>query len=237
MVRNLEGDEAERMLASYPILTSGSRAIDALLGGGYKAGRVYEIFGESNTGKTQLAMQAVLMAARGGVGSVFIDTEGTFRPERIEQMAEARGWETGGLLNRISYIRSTSSAGQMEAVARLSTGGEASRSRLVAIDTLTKNFTLELPGAANTPRRQGRLDVHLSEIGRDAFLNGRAYLLANRVTFTQEGRGETHIGGQTVSQMVHASIHLTREGDSRSATIEDATARSEPASIGAPGFD
>jgi RecA/RadA recombinase len=237
LIRIVTGEEASKMLDSYPVLPTGSLALDSLLEGGFKVGRVYEVFGESNTGKTQLASQVALLAAKNGTDSLFIDTEGSFRPERLQQMAESRGWDTEGLLERISYVRATSSAGQMETVASLSKRGAAGP-KLVVIDSLTKNFTLDLPGASNTPRRQSRLDVHLSEMGRDAFLNGRAYLLTNRVTFSQQGRDrEAHIGGKTVSQMVHASVHLTHEGEERAARIQDGDGRVEAIKIGAGGID
>ncbi len=181
-----------------------------LLGGGYKAGRLVVAFGKSGTGKTQLAMQAVLCAARAGVMSLFIDTEGGFRPERLAEMALARGWQQPGLLERVVYLRCNSAAEQSEAVRRMAKRRETAACRLVAIDTLTHNFTLDLPGSVNMPDRQGALDAHLSEMARDAFLNGRAYLLTNRVTFGVRDE-DVGIGGRTVAQLVHTSLRLERE--------------------------
>jgi RecA/RadA recombinase len=191
-------------------------ALDGLLEGGYREGRVVEIHGRSNTGKTQLAMQAVLCAAKRDKKALFVDTEGTFRPERLEGMAEARGWDPAGILERIVYLRTDSFAEQMEVVARMNARKMTAACSLVVVDTLTRNFTIGLPGRSNLAERQGSLDVYLSEIARDAYLNGRAYLLTNRVTF-----GPSHdiaIGGRTVEQMVHASILLERDGGSVKAT-------------------
>jgi len=167
-------------------------------------------FGKSGTGKTQLAMQAVLCAAHAGVTSLFIDTEGGFRPERLREMACARGWHECGLLERIVYLRCNSAAEQSEAVRHMAKREKTAACRLVTIDTLTRNFTLDLPGRANMPDRQGALDVHLSEMARDAFLNERAYLLTNRVTFGVEEE-DVGIGGRTVAQLVHTSLHLEKE--------------------------
>ena len=72
------------------VFSSGSRAIDGLLDGGFRTGESVEVFGESNTGKTQLAMQATLSPVAKGHTAAFIDTEGTFRPERLARMAELR---------------------------------------------------------------------------------------------------------------------------------------------------
>jgi DNA repair protein RadA len=197
-------------MGSHPTFTSGSSEIDELLGGGLKGGKLTMAYGKSNSGKTQLAMQAALCASHAEKKSLFIDTEGTFRPERIEEMARSRGWETGTLLNRIVYLRCSSSAMQVEAVRRISKRQDTSGCELVVIDTLTRNFTLDLPGSENMPDRQGALNVHLSEISRDAFLHGRAYLLTNRVTFDKANM-DVGIGGNTVAQLVHDLLHLERE--------------------------
>lgn len=228
-------DDAARKLSSFPVYPSLSASIDRLLGG-FRAGTVVEVYGQSNCGKTQLAMQTAMSAAHEGFHSLFVDTEGAFRPERVEEMAEERGWDPRQILRRIVYIRTTDSTQQMEVIRRLAETKETAPCRFVVVDTLTKNFTLDYPGSPNMPRRQGTLGVHLSEIARDAFLNGRAYLLANRVTFSQE-KQEVHIGGLTLSQMVHRAIHLEREGDRIRATVAGKPEVGEWLRIGAAGLD
>jgi DNA repair protein RadA len=210
-------------MSGWGFLPTGSSALDQLLGGGFKTGTSCEVYGESNSGKTQLAMQAAMCAAHQGFRSLYIDTEGTFRPERIEEMALDRGWDSWQVLRRISYLRAVDSTQQVDAIRRLAKGnaevgeltkeknGESPSSyRMVVIDTLTKNFTLDYPGRLGLPRRQGAIDLHLAEIARDAFLNKRAYVLANRVTFASE-RKVQHIGGLTLSQMINNSLSLVRK--------------------------
>ncbi|MGD0478106.1 MAG: ATPase domain-containing protein [Nitrososphaerales archaeon] len=230
----MTGTDAVKKTASFPTFSSGSVNLDGLLEGGYRGGRVVEIHGRSNTGKTQLAMQAVLCASRRGKKALFIDTEGTFRPERLEGMAEARGWDPAGILERIVYLRTDSFVEQMEAVAKMNARKVTAACSLVVVDTLTRNFTIGLPGRSNLAERQGVLDVYLSEIARDAYLNGRAYLLTNRVTF-----GPSHdvaIGGKTVEQMVHASILLERDGGPVKAT-KMSTGESTLASMSKRGLE
>jgi DNA repair protein RadA len=206
----LTGTDVIKKTVSFPTFSTGSAALDGLLEGGYRGGHVVELLGRSNTGKTQLAMQAVLCAAQRGKKALFIDTEGTFRPERIEGMARTRGWNPAGILERIIYLRTDSYVEQMEAVVKMRTREATAACSLVVVDTLTRNFTIGLPGNSNLTERQGALDLCLSETARDAYLNDRAYLLTNRVTF-----GPSHdiaIGGKTVEQMVHASVLLERQG-------------------------
>ena len=230
----LTGTDAIRSTASFQTLTSGSKTLDGLLGGGYREGRIVEILGRSSAGKTQLAMQAALCASRKGKKTLFIDTEGSFRPERLEGMAEARGWDPTGILERIVYLRTDSFAEQEEVVVRMSERSSTKTCSLVVVDTLTRNFTIGLPGRSNISERQGALSVYLSEIARDAYLNRRAYLLTNRVTF-----GPSHdvaIGGRTVEQMVHVSIMLERDGGSLKATSLS-TGQSLLASVSKAGVD
>jgi DNA repair protein RadA len=206
-----------RRVSSLPVLSTGSKAIDGLLGGGCRAGSLTQIFGSSNSGKTQLAMQTVLLAARAGTRSLFIDTEGSFRPERVVGIAEARGWESSGLLERIVYVRSDSASEQMETIRKMAGRATTSPAGLVVVDTLTRNFSVELPGNKNLASRQAALDVHISEMARDAYLHGRAYLLTNRVTFG--ATGDVGIGGRTVEQLVGASVMLERHLGKVKATL------------------
>ena len=212
----ITGTDAMRKTASFQTLPSGSVNFDKLLGGGYREGRMVELLGRSNSGKTQLAMQAALCASRKGKRALFIDTEGSFRPERLEGMAAARGWDPAGILERIVYLRTDSFSEQVEVAAKMNEREATASCSLVVVDTLTRNFTIGLPGRSNLAERQGALGMYLSEAARDSYLNARAYLLTNRVTF-----GPSHdvaIGGKTVDQMVHASILLERDGESVKAT-------------------
>ncbi len=104
-----------RAKAAEPI-TSGSEAVDGLLGGGYRPGQIVEYYGASGTGKSQLAMQAALCGAKEGKKVLYVDTEGAFRPERVEEVAEARGWDSDEALRRVEYLRTESFQEQMEVV-------------------------------------------------------------------------------------------------------------------------
>jgi DNA repair protein RadA len=208
--------------------------IDGLLGGGFRAGRLTHLFGRSNSGKTQLAMQTALIAAKNGARSLYVDTEGSFRPERLEEMAKERTWEAQELLERIVYVRSDSSSEQIETVRRMDSRPATSDCRLVVVDTLTRNFSVELPGRSNLSSRQAALNIHLSEMARDSYLKGRAYLLTNRVTFG--ATFDVGIGGRTVEQLVHESLMLERVAGRVRVTRMPA-GESVEAQMGAAGVD
>src|SRR5262249_12836176 len=106
--------------------------------------------------------------------------------------------------------------------------------RMVVIDTLTHNFSLELPGRPNLASRQEGLSIHLSEIARDAFLNARTYLLINRVTFGPSE--DVGVGGKTVEQLVGVTLRFDRRGDEvRITRVNDGIVGSTK--IGARGLD
>ncbi len=223
-----------KRLASFPTFSTGSKNLDALLEGGCRGGTITLLYGRSNSGKTQVAMQSAMTCAGAGRTSLFIDTEGSFRPERVGEMAGARGLEPGGILSRIVYVRSDSVSEQMETIRMMPTRGATASAALVVVDTLTRNFSLEFPGRSNLSSRQAALGVHLSEMARDAYLSGRAYLLTNRVTFGDQQ--DVGIGGKTVDQLIHTTVLLEREGAKVKAAVVG-SGRHASAEIGAVGVD
>lgn len=230
----IKAEDLVRRAGSFAEFSSGSGKLDGFLGGGFRGGSLTEIHGKSNSGKSQIAMQAALCAAEKGTMSLYIDTEGTFRPERIQEIARERGWETKGVLEKIVYVRSDSSSEQMETVRRMASRPATSRCELVVVDTLTRNFSVELPGRSNMQSRQGALDIHLSEMARDAVLHGRAYLLTNRVTFGTDK--DIGIGGKTVEQLVHRTVLLERNGGEIQAT-DVLTGERTKMDVGTAGVD
>lgn len=92
-------------------LTTGSRELDKLLGGGLETGSITEVFGEFRTGKTQLCHTLAVtcqlpVSLNGGEGKcLYIDTEGTFRPERLLAVAERYKLSADTVLDNVAYAR------------------------------------------------------------------------------------------------------------------------------------
>jgi RecA/RadA recombinase len=195
-------------------ISTGSQGLDTLLGGGYTPGEIVEIYGSSNTGKTQLALQAALMGATAGMNVVFVDTESTFRPERIAQIATVRGYDSEQVLSRIIAIRAYDARKQLDSLFAITDREDSNEYRLVIVDTLTKNFSIDYAGKSKMIYRQQQLNVYLNLLARDAYLNRRAVILTNRVArIGLNGKSrEVDIGGSTVRHLVHKAIHLMRSG-------------------------
>ncbi len=100
-------------------VTTGSAALDKILGGGIETASITELFGEFRTGKTQLAHTLCVTSQlsfemNGGQGKViYLDTEGNFRPERIESIADRFGLDAEQTLDNIIICRVFSHEEQM----------------------------------------------------------------------------------------------------------------------------
>lgn len=92
-------------------ITTGSKDLDKLLNGGIETGSITELFGEFRTGKSQLchtlAVTCQLPIDMGGAEGkcLYIDTEGTFRPERLLAVAERYGLNGTDVLDNVAYAR------------------------------------------------------------------------------------------------------------------------------------
>jgi RAD51-like protein 1 len=66
--------------------------LDELLKGGFRVGTISELVGAAGAGKTQLAMQLCVMAAKRGYGATYIDTEKKLSLERLQEIASTRAF-------------------------------------------------------------------------------------------------------------------------------------------------
>ncbi|KAK3822815.1 MAG: Rad51-domain-containing protein [Benniella sp.] len=104
------------------ILSTGSKQLDELLGGGIQTMAITEAFGEFRTGKTQLGhtlcvVAQLPIAMGGGNGkAAYIDTEGTFRHERVKAIAERFGIDPEAALENILVARAYNSEHQMDLI-------------------------------------------------------------------------------------------------------------------------
>ena len=90
-------------------ITTGSKELDTLLGGGFESNSITEIFGEFRTGKTQICHTLCVTCQLpkengGGAGkAIYIDTEGTFIPGKLIPIAERFGLEPEEVINKIIF--------------------------------------------------------------------------------------------------------------------------------------
>lgn len=113
------GQEMKEKRKHVVHITTGSTALDKILGGGVETSSITELFGEFRTGKTQLSHTLCVTSqlsfeSKGGQGKViYLDTEGNFRPERIESIADRFGLDVEQTLDNLIICRVFSHEEQM----------------------------------------------------------------------------------------------------------------------------
>lgn len=176
-------------------VTTCSQNLDRLLGGGVEAGWVTEFYGAFASGKTQLCHQlcvnSQLPASKGGLGAraAYVDVDGSFRPERAREMAEALGLDPLEALKGILVFKPSTVEEQVAVVDELR--HMTRKVRLVAVDTVVRLFRVEY--GEDVMARQWKLITHLRQLHDLAGL-GVAVVLANQVVTNLRGE-ELPAGG------------------------------------------
>ncbi len=212
-------------------LTSGSKTFDELVGGGFESQAIIELFGEFGSGKTQVAHQLCvdvqLPKDKGGMDAhaFYIDTENTFRPERIVQMAEAKGLDPDKILKNIHVARAYNSSHQMLLVDKLKELSKEIKSRLLVVDSLTAHFRAEYVGRGALADRQQKLNKHMHDLLRWSDLNNGVVCVTNQVSAKPDaffGDPTRPIGGHIVGHTATFRIYLRKsKGPKRIARLID----------------
>ena len=206
---------------------TGSQDFDLFLGGGIETQALTEIAGEYGSGKSQLCY-TICVTANGGShdnGIIFVDTENTFRAERIHQIAESRGLDAEEIMKKIFMCRIYYSA-HLEAVIRsLAKYIEQYKARLVIIDSIISLHRAEFAGRETLTERQQRLNIILHKLIRLAEIYNVAVVYTNQVQAQPDDLfGATSMIAAGGNIMAHAStyrIFLRKAGHNRVATMLD----------------
>ena len=200
-------------------ITTNAKSLDELLGGGVETQAITEFSGEFGTGKTQLghqiAVDVQLPVAQGGLGGevVYIDTESTFRPERIVDMARGLGTEPEAALERIHVARAFNSNHQMLLVQKAQELARERPVRLLVVDSLTSHFRSEYVGRAELAPRQQLLNRHLHELLRFADTYNASIVVTNQVSARPDilfGDPTRPIGGNIVAHAATYRVYLRK---------------------------
>ncbi len=206
-------------------ISTGCKSLDELLEGGIETKAITELIGEFGAGKTQLCHQLCVMVQlppeEGGLSgkAIYIDTEGTFRPERIIQIAEYRGLDPREALRNIVYARAYNFSVQVNIPNMVYDFITANRDvRLVVVDDIAALYRLDIA-------KEPLLILHelagfMKNMSRIAKELNIAVVIANQVTEVP-GEGTKPLGAHYVEAFVTDRIFLRRVRDNvRSATLE-----------------
>jgi len=200
-----------------------------LLEGGFETGAITECFGQYGSGKTQVghALAVNCQVADPDAVAVYIDTENTFRPERITQFAKGAGLDPETVLGNIKVARAFNSDHQMilvDKVEELITK-EKLPIKLLIVDSLTAHFRSEFIGRGTLAERQQKLNKHMHSLMKLAASHNIVVYVTNQVMAKPDtffGDPNEAIGGNIVGHNSTFRVYLRRgKNGSRVAKLID----------------
>lgn len=205
-------------------ISSGSKALDELLGGGVETQNITEAYGKFSSGKSQLAFQLAINVQKskenGGLeaNAMFIDTEGTFRPERVAQMAESGGMNVENVLKNIHFARAENSDHQMILMDKAEELIIEKNIKLIVIDSLTSHFRADYIGRGSLGERQQKLNKHIHTLQRLADKHNLAVYITNQVMDNPGilfGDPTRPIGGHVLAHASGVRMYLRKSKDEK----------------------
>lgn len=227
--------EFHQRRAEIVYITTGSQELDKLLGGGLETGSITEMFGEFRTGKTQLchtlAVTCQLPVEQGGGAGkcLYIDTEGTFRPERLVACAQRFGLNPDEVLDNVAYARAYNSDHQSALLTQASAMMSESRYALLIVDSATSLYRTDFSGRGELSARQMHLARFLRTLLRLADEFGVAVVISNQVVAQVDGASamfnadpKKPIGGNIMAHASTTRLYLRKgRGETRICKIYD----------------
>lgn len=195
---------------------------------------IRRIWIRKNTAWASTSSKYTITKGKGGLSepdkvaqAVYIDTEGTFRPERIIQIAKGSQIDPDSALRNILFIRAYNSDHQINIVKRLpSLIHEGRNIRLLVIDSITAHFRAEYVGRSNLAERQQRLNQHLRDLLKLATVYNIAVYVTNQVMAKPEGFfaiDQQAVGGHVLAHAITYRIFMRKGKDrTRIARLIDA---------------
>ena len=211
------GEEVMKKREMVIKISTGSSAFDALVGGGFESAAITECFGEFGSGKTQLGHILAVNCQKQFPGStvVYIDTENTFRPERIEQLSKTVGLDSLEVLKNIKVARAYNADHQSllgEKVEDL-IKKQGLNVKLVIVDSLTAHFRAEFIGRGTLADRQQRINRHMRDLAKLAHMYNLCVYVTNQVMSKPDmffGDPTQAIGGHIVGHASTFRIYLRK---------------------------
>ncbi|XP_021691257.1 DNA repair protein RAD51 homolog isoform X1 [Hevea brasiliensis] len=175
-------------------ITSGSRELDKILEGGIETGSITEIYGEFRSGKTQLCHTLCVtcqlpLDQGGGEGkAMYIDAEGTFRPQRLLQIADSRfGLNGADVLENVAYARAYNTDHQSRLLLEAASMMVETRFALMIVDSATALYRTDFSGRGELSARQMHLAKFLRSLQKLADEFGVAVVITNQVVAQVDG--------------------------------------------------
>ena len=210
--------------------STGSGALDDLLLGGIETQAVTEFYGEFGSGKSQICHTLCATARQpvesGGLdaNTIYIDTEGTFRPERVQEIARSRGYDSTQILKSIAVCKVYNSSHLELIIKNLGKYVDDFKAKLVVIDSVISLHRAEFAGRGTLADRQQRLNSMLHKIIRLSEIYNIAVVITNQVQSSPDtffGDPTKAAGGNVLGHASTYRIYLRKSGENRVAKMID----------------
>ena len=213
---------------------TGSESFDDLLNGGFESQAITELAGEFGSGKSQICHTLCVAANKliendphddsGNI--IFVDSENTFRADRVHQIAEQRGLDPLSILEKIYHCTVYSSEHLESVIDDLDKSIEQYNAKIVIIDSIISLHRAEFSGRGTLAERQQRLGKMLNKLRRYADIYNIAVVITNQVVSFADGihpgfDSMKAVGGNIVAHGSTYRIFLRKSGKNRVATIFD----------------
>jgi DNA repair protein RadA len=215
----IRGDELVKMRKNVHRLTTGSSMLDKLLGGGIESQSITEFYGEYGSGKSQICHQLCvnvqLPPEQGGLdgAALYIDTENTFRTERIFQMSQSLGLDPEQAIKKIIFAEAFTSDHQIFLLENADKVIKENNVRLIIVDSLTSHFRSEYLGREMLQERQQKLNKHMHMLIKLARGFNAVAVVTNQVMSKPDvffGEAIHPVGGHIVAHTSHTRVFLRK---------------------------
>jgi DNA repair protein RadA len=215
----VRADELFKMRESVLRLGTGSKALDKLVDGGLETQTITEFYGEYGSGKSQICHQLCvnvqLPPERGGLNgaALYVDTENTFRLERIVQMSKFLGLDPEKVAKNIIYAEAYTSDHQMFLLENADEIIKANNVKVIIVDSLTAHFRSEYLGREMLASRQQKLNKHMHKLIALARAFNTVAVVTNQVMAKPDqffGDAIHPIGGNIVGHTSNTRIYLRK---------------------------
>ncbi len=213
----MSGEDVLKKRSKVVKISTGSDNFNELLSGGFETGAITECFGEFGSGKTQVGhiLSVNIQKQDPEAVAVYIDTENTFRPERIKQLAEGIGLDSEQALKNIMVARAYNSDHQMLLAEKIDdlVKKDGKKVKLVIVDSLTAHFRAEFVGRGTLAERQQKLNKHMHNLLKVADAHNICVYVTNQVMSKPDqffGDPTAAIGGHVVGHASTFRIYLRK---------------------------
>jgi len=211
-------------------IDTGSVALNHVLGGGIETQAVTEFYGEFGSGKTQICHQLCANVQqpkdKGGLegNAIYIDTEQTFRADRLDEICNTRGWETQKILDN-THVSQIFNSGHLELLIKnIGSKIKEFNAKLLIVDSLTSQHRSDYIGRGTLNDRQGRLNQIMHKLLRTASVYNIAVVVTNQVMSAPDvifGDPIRPVGGHVVGHTSTYRLYLKKSGHNRIVTMVD----------------